>query len=194
MNYKRLKNLYSKHSYPILPVKPGQYLEIHENVWDGDNVRIWKFKCLVIKVQKPQHPDGSFTVRGNVARMTIEKIYPLSFDKFDKVLLLDEYKVRRARLFYMRDKIGKDAKMKSILSADRKWIDLWELAVVEAEKNTPVERSDKESEKSNKDEELKVEEEDNDEKKEVMSDDVKVISEEVKKEGVKEEKSEEVKE
>jgi ribosomal protein L19 len=39
--------------------------------------------------------------------MVIEKIYPLSFEKFDKVLLLDEYKVRRSRLYYIRDKVGK---------------------------------------------------------------------------------------
>jgi ribosomal protein L19 len=37
--------------------------------------------------------------------MTIEKIYPLSFKKFDKVLLLDDYKTRRAKLYYIREKV-----------------------------------------------------------------------------------------
>jgi ribosomal protein L19 len=37
--------------------------------------------------------------------MTIEKIYPLSFKKFDKVLLLDDYKTRRSKLYYIREKV-----------------------------------------------------------------------------------------
>lgn len=107
MNYDRLQDLYKKNGNQILQVKPGMQLEIHEQVGEGDNKRIWKFKCLVLKVKKPNHPDGSFTVRGDVARMTIEKIYPLSFDKFEKVILLDNFKTRRSKLYYLRDKVGK---------------------------------------------------------------------------------------
>lgn len=124
MNYKRLQELYNKNESKILQVKPGMILEIHEQVGEWDNKRVWKFKCLVLKVKKPNHPDGSFTVRGNVARMTIEKIYPLSFDKFEKVILLDNFKTRRSKLYYLRDKVGKDARMKSIISADQRNTDL----------------------------------------------------------------------
>jgi len=59
----------------------------------------------VIKVKNPNQADGTFTIRGTVAGVEIEKIYPLSFKKFEKVLLLDEYKVRRAKLYYIREKI-----------------------------------------------------------------------------------------
>lgn len=113
MNFKRLKSLYDKNGYSILPVKSGMFLEIHEKVGEWDNTRIWKFKGLVLKVKKPNHPDGTFTIRWDVARMTIEKIYPLSFEKFDKVLLVDDYKIRRAKLYYLRDKVGKGARLKS---------------------------------------------------------------------------------
>lgn len=124
MNYKRLQDLYNKNESQILQVKPGMLLEIHEQVGTGDNNRIWKFKCLVLKVKKPNHPDGTFTVRGDVARMTIEKIYPLSFDKFEKVILLDNFKTRRSKLYYLRDKVGKGARMKSIISSEERNIDL----------------------------------------------------------------------
>ena len=133
MNFERLKKLYQKKQYPILPIKVGQQVEIHEKVGDGDNTRIWKFKGLVIKVKKPNHPDGTFTVRGPVARMTIEKIYPLSFLNFDKVLLLDEYKVRRSKLYYIREKVGKSAKMKSLLGQTKDVVDLWAQAAEAAE-------------------------------------------------------------
>lgn len=87
----------------------------------------------MLKVYKSKHADGTFTIRGKTSGHTIEKIYPLSFPNFKKVLLLDEYRIRRAKLYYMRDKIGKDARMTSILSKDEKNIDLLALALEEAE-------------------------------------------------------------
>jgi len=161
MNYNRLKNLYDRKKYPILPVKPGQYLEIHEKVWEEGNVRLWKFRWLVIKVKKPNHPDGTFTIRGTVARSTIEKIYPLSFEKFDKVLVLDEYKIRRAKLYYIRDKVGKDARFKSNMEDGRKDSDLWAEALADAESRFNGLSTEKVAEIVNEEEkvEVKIEEE-----------------------------------
>jgi large subunit ribosomal protein L19 len=116
MNNARLQELYEQKGYKKLDIKPGQYLEIHEKLGD----RVWRFKGLVIRVQKPSHPDGTFTIRGVAAGQTIEKVYPLAFQGFSKVTLLDEYKVRRAKLYYIREKVGKDAKFKSLLSAEGK--------------------------------------------------------------------------
>lgn len=113
-------------------------LELHEKVWQWSNERIWKFKWLVIKVKKPNHVDGTFLIRGKAAGHTIEKIYPLSFGKFEKVLLVDSFRTRRARLYYIRDKVGKDAKMKSEATAEEKGVDLVALAVAEAAANTPA--------------------------------------------------------
>jgi large subunit ribosomal protein L19 len=122
MNTERLKNFYDYNGSKILEIKPGMQIEIHEK--DAETSRIRRFKCLVIKVKKPNHADGTFTVRGHVAGVEVEKIYPLSFNKFDKIILLDEYKVRRAKLYYIRDKVGKDARFKSKITADKRDIDL----------------------------------------------------------------------
>ena len=132
MNNQRLATLRAKKWYHILPVKTGQMLEVHEKVWKGNNERIWKFRWLVIKVKKPNHVDGTFVMRWKVAWQTIEKIYPLSFGKFEKVLLVDSYRTRRAKLYYIRDKVGKDARMKSTATAEDKGVDLFALAVAEA--------------------------------------------------------------
>lgn len=122
MNIERLKNFYEKNGSTILDIKPGMQIEIHEK--DVETNRIRRFKCLVIKVKKPSHADGTFTVRGNVAGVEVEKIYPLSFNKFDKIILLDEYKIRKSKLYYIRDKVGKDARFKSKISADKRDIDI----------------------------------------------------------------------
>lgn len=124
MNYERLKSVYDKNGYPILPVKKGMYLEIHEKVGEGSTERIWRFKGLVIKTKKENHPDGTFTIRGTASGLTIEKIYPFSFAKFEKVILLDEYKARKSKLYYMRDKVGKDARLKSKITSERREMDL----------------------------------------------------------------------
>jgi large subunit ribosomal protein L19 len=79
---------------------------------------------LVIKTKKENHPDGTFTMRWTCSGVTVEKIYPFSFNKFEKVLLLDEYKVRKSKLYYMRNKIWKDARLKSIITADNRDSDL----------------------------------------------------------------------
>lgn len=148
-NFERLKNVYNNNKYGILPITPGMLLEIHENVWEGDTKRILKFKWLVIKVKKANHPDGTFVIRGEAARMTVEKIYPLSFPNFDKVLLMDDYKIRRSKLYYIRTKVGKDARFKSIIEHGKKWTDLLELIkqdVVEEKKVEEVKKEEKKEE------------------------------------------------
>ncbi len=145
MNYERLQSVYSKNWYPILPVRTGMLIEVHEKVWEGSTERIWKFRGLVIKTKKENHPDGTFTMRWTCSGVTVEKIYPFSFNKFEKVLLLDEYKVRKSKLYYMRDKIWKDARLKSIISAENRDSDLlkklktFEAPVVEEEVKEVVE-------------------------------------------------------
>lgn len=124
MHVWRLQQLYTKNKYPVLKVKSGMFLELHEDVGEGDVKRIQKFKWLVIQVKKPNHPDGMFTIRGTIAGVVVEKIFPLSFPKFEKVILLDQFETRRARINYIREKVGKWAKMKSIITVDIKESDL----------------------------------------------------------------------
>jgi hypothetical protein len=65
MNIERLKHFYDNNGAKVLEIKAGMNIEIHEK--DSETNRIWRFKCLVIKVKKPNHADGTFTVRGTVA-------------------------------------------------------------------------------------------------------------------------------
>lgn len=124
MNNARLQELYQQKWYNTLDIKTGQFLELHEKLGD----RIWKFKGLVIKTQKKSHPDGTFTIRGVTSGHTIEKVYPFSFPNFSKVILHDEYKIRQSKLYYIREKVGKGAKFKSVITSERKEIDLQQKA------------------------------------------------------------------
>jgi large subunit ribosomal protein L19 len=120
MNFQLIQHIVNEQWYQILPVKVGQLIEVQENIGEGNNKRIWKFRGIVLRINKPNNHDGSFVLRGESSGVKIEKIYPLSYNKFQKVELLDEYKVRKSRLFYHRTKIGKAAKMKSIISKENR--------------------------------------------------------------------------
>ncbi len=181
MNYERIKNIQKKHSKFILPIKSGMFLEIHENVWEWDTKRIWKFRGLVIRVKKPNHFDGTFTIRGEVARMTIEKIYPLSFPNFEKVILLDNYKIRRSKLYYIRDKVGKDARFESLVKTETKGIDLLD-GLRQVKEDTKVEKNNEqkvvEEKTKNEEDTVKVFVENKEKVEESFNDSVEEVIEE----------------
>jgi large subunit ribosomal protein L19 len=120
MNFERIKKLAALHNNAeIWDVKPGQEVEIHEEIKDGNNTRTWRFKGLIIKVKHPNLHTGTFTVRGKVLGVTVEKVYPLNSTSIKKIILLDEKKIRRAKLYFIREKIGKAARLKSLLQGER---------------------------------------------------------------------------
>ena len=130
MNFSRLQAVYNNFGMKKIQVKVGQLLEIHETIGEGDNKRNWKFRCLVYSVKNPSHPNGTFLVRGVSSGVVIEKIYPLCFDKFAKIILLDEFKVRRSKLYFLRTKVGKWARLKSLMTSERRNMDLLTLQIV----------------------------------------------------------------
>ena len=122
MNFEQIKQLASIYNNTqVWDVKPGYEIEIHEKIKEGNNERIWKFKWLVIKVSKPNSHDGTFTVRWKVLGINIEKTYPLCSEAIQEIILLDKKKIRRAKLYFIRDKIGKDARLKSLLIGEKSY-------------------------------------------------------------------------
>lgn len=73
---------------------------------------------MVIAVHNPTHHDGSFTAIGETSGVKIEKTYPMSYKKFAKIILLDEFKVRKSKIYFIKDKVGKDARLKSLISKE----------------------------------------------------------------------------
>jgi len=140
MNFERIKKIAALHNNAeVWDVKPGQEIEIHEKIKDGNNERIWKFKGLIIKVKHPNLHNGTFTVRGKVLGIDVEKVYPLNSTSIEKIILLDEKKIRRSKLYYIREKIGKDARLKSLLQGERSYErgnEIKKRKLIELENNT----------------------------------------------------------
>ncbi len=120
MNFELIKKIAALHNNAeVWDVKPGQEVEIHEKIKEWNNERTWRFRWLIIKVKHPNLHTWTFTVRGKVLWVDVEKVYPLNSTTIEKIILLDEKKIRRAKLYYIREKIGKAARLKSLLQGER---------------------------------------------------------------------------
>jgi large subunit ribosomal protein L19 len=90
---------------------PGDTLNVHVRVVEGNKERVQQFKGVVIKRQG----DGireTYTVRKLSNGVGVERTFPLHSPTVAKIELVTRGDVRRAKLYYLRDRVGKRAKVK----------------------------------------------------------------------------------
>ncbi|MBI1875585.1 MAG: 50S ribosomal protein L19 [Acidobacteria bacterium] len=93
------------------PMKSGDTIRVHVKVREGDKERIQVFEGIVIGM----HRGGlraSFTVRKVSFGQGVERIFPLHSPVIDKIEVVRSFKVRRAKLYYLRNLKGKAARMR----------------------------------------------------------------------------------
>ena len=89
----------------------GDTVNVHVKIREGNKERIQVFQGLVIQ-RKNSGAGESFTVRKISNGTGVERIFPILSPNIDKIEVLRRGKVRRARLYYMRGKQGKAARVK----------------------------------------------------------------------------------
>ncbi len=89
----------------------GDTVKVHARIKEGSRERIQVFEGTVIKKQGGSNR-ATFTVRKISNGVGVEKTWPLHSPNVEKVEVVRMGKVRRAKLFYLRDRVGKDAKVK----------------------------------------------------------------------------------
>lgn len=94
-------------------VRTGHTVRVHQKIKEGEKERVQIFEGLIIKVNSGYGADKSFTVRKVVEGIGVERIFPLYSPNIIKIEIKKQSKVRRAKLFYMRDRSGKSARLKS---------------------------------------------------------------------------------
>lgn len=93
------------------PFKPGDAIRVAERIKEGSKERIQYFEGDVIAVHK-NGAASTFTVRRIAANsIAVEKIFPYYSPKIEEIKFIREGDVRRAKLYYMRDRIGKRARV-----------------------------------------------------------------------------------
>lgn len=103
---------YVKKEPPVAEV--GDTVRVHLKVKEGNRERIQVFEGTVI-AKKHGGIEESFTVRRVSYGVGVEKVFPLHSPVIDKIETIRSGKVRRAKLFYLRERIGKSAKVKERL-------------------------------------------------------------------------------
>ena len=92
--------------------RAGDTVNVHVKIKEGDKERIQQYQGVVIQRKNTNTNGETFTVRKISNQVGVERIFPLLSPNIDKIEVKRYGKVRRARLFYLRDKIGKAAKVK----------------------------------------------------------------------------------
>ena len=97
------------HDHPDF--RPGDNVAVSYQIVEGEKVRVQEFKGDVIQI-KGQGATKTFTVRKMSSGVGVERIFPYSCPNVVAVKVLKRGKVRRAKLYYLRELTGKKAKIK----------------------------------------------------------------------------------
>ena len=92
----------------------GDTVKVQGKINEGNRERIQIFEGTVIKRQGGSNRE-TFTVRKASNGVGVEKTWPLHSPNVEKIEVVRRGKVRRAKLFYLRDRVGKKAKVKEIV-------------------------------------------------------------------------------
>jgi large subunit ribosomal protein L19 len=95
---------------------PGDTVRVHLKVVEGERERIQVFEGIVIG-RKGTGVRETFTVRKIAFGISVERVFPVHSPRIQKIEISSLGKVRRAKLYYLRDKIGKKSRVKTRTTA-----------------------------------------------------------------------------
>ena len=106
---KELEKLSTRNDHPEF--RTGDTIKVHFKIKEGEKERIQAFEGVCI-ARKNGGNRETITVRKISFTVGVERIFPLSSPRIDKIEVLQRGKVRRAKLYYLRDLSGKKARIK----------------------------------------------------------------------------------
>ena len=113
---KVLDSISSELKKDIPQFRAGDTVSVGVKVIEGEKSRVQLFKGTVIAISSGAGSSKTFTVRKISNGIGVERIFPLHSPNLDSVTVDKKGKVRRAKLYYLRDRAGKAAKVKTVLN------------------------------------------------------------------------------
>jgi large subunit ribosomal protein L19 len=114
---KVVENEQLKNAYPEVEI--GDYVKVHLKIKEGNRERVQVFEGTVIA-----RKGGGLSETINIRRLSygvgVERILPVHSPKIDKIEVVRKGQVRRAKLYFLRDRVGKAAKIKERLVRSKK--------------------------------------------------------------------------
>ncbi len=90
-----------------IDVRSGDTVRVHQKVIEKGKTRLQAFEGVIIAVKHGKEAGGTFTVRTTLSGIGVEKIFPLYSPLIDKIEIVRRSKVRRAKLYFIREKAAK---------------------------------------------------------------------------------------
>lgn len=109
---KAIENEHMKKNIELFNI--GDTIRVHYKIIEGKNERIQAFEGICISI-KGNGIKKTFTVRKISYGVGVERIFPLYSPKTDKIILVRRGRVRRAKLYYLRERVGKAAKVTELI-------------------------------------------------------------------------------
>ncbi len=97
------------------PFNVGDTVRVHFKIVEGKTERVQIYEGLVI-AKKNVSVSRTFTVRKNSYGVGVERVFPMNSPRVEKVEVIRAGKVRRAKLYYIRTKVGKKSKVKELIT------------------------------------------------------------------------------
>ncbi len=91
--------------------KSGDTVAVHSRIKEGDKSRIQVFKGTVISIKKAGDLEGHFRVRKVSSGIGVERVFPFHSPNVEKIEVVQRGKSRRSKLYYLRDRSGKSARI-----------------------------------------------------------------------------------
>ena len=95
----------------VTPFSVGDTVKVYVKIIEGETERIQLFAGTVI-ARRGSGIEATFTVRRVVAGQGVERVFPVNSPRIDRIEVVRRGAVRRAKLYYLRSKIGKAARVK----------------------------------------------------------------------------------
>lgn len=132
----------------IIDLRPGDTVRVNYRIKEGDRERIQSFEGVVISL-RGSGVNATFTVRKISYGVGVERIFPVHSPLIESIKIISRGRVRRGKLYYLRERVGKKARLKAIRSADIKKEKVYLEEDKTVERETQVQ--EKENNKNNSD-------------------------------------------
>lgn len=93
-----------------MDLRPGDTVRVWQKIEEKGKIRLQAFDGLVLARKHGREAGGTFTVRRVASGVGVEKIFPLFSPMIDKVEIVKRSRVRRAKLYYIREKVTREAR------------------------------------------------------------------------------------
>ncbi len=95
-------------------IRPGDTVRVHQKIKEGSKERVQIFEGVVLARKHGKGISATITVRKISSGVGVERIFPIHSPSLDKIEVVKHSKVRRAKLYYLREAKGKKARLKTV--------------------------------------------------------------------------------